>query len=93
MGRDVCKVLDRVIELVPATQSELKTALEHVRRRAPFVAPELSWELWREATLAIGFHVGADAPAWAHPLLAEFLGDNWPTFCEDHGIKGATDGE
>lgn len=58
--RDLIEVLDRVLEVIPESEGELRNGLQKVRSSAGYTAPEAIASRWIEAADVFAEHLPAD---------------------------------
>lgn len=72
--RDICKVIDKMLEIIPNNQDKLISDFNEIKRAAPYTAPELMKQMWaigmRSLHKAIGFKPNED---WHWEILSIWM--------------------
>ena len=72
--RDLSKVIDAMLEHVPASEARLVDKLKSVRNSSLYTAPEVMGAVWRSVQNLLVCHVGEPTETWQHKVHDIFVG-------------------
>lgn len=72
MPRDLSKVIDEILTVIPSNETSARARLESIQNSALFTAPELMVHRWRDAADAL--QAAADGKEWAARVGVIFCG-------------------
>lgn len=75
-GRNIEEVIDRVLALVPETETALRADLERVKFGSRFRAPETMWASWEAGTNVLLRHLSERrGAAWVESVRKVWAGE------------------
>lgn len=76
MSRDITEVIERMLEIIPANETELRADLAQVDHAACYLAPEVMGKAWAQGAQALLRRFGETAPVegWGCEVVAIWRG-------------------
>lgn len=60
MARDICKVIDFLIEVIPQTEHHVVSGMRHIQRKATYTPPEGWANRWYELAVFLHDELGTE---------------------------------
>ncbi len=76
--RDISKVIDAMLEHVPASEVSLVAKLKSLRNKSLYTAPEAMSIVWLGAMNVLQTQVGEPKEPWQHKVHDIFVGKEGP---------------
>lgn len=83
--RDIVKVIDAMLALIPADKKLFREDLKKVKYRSLYTAPEMVSADWRSAASTLGFHMSTTEEEWQKRVADIFEGREAISASEEAG--------